>query len=149
MKKIVFVAALMASVMGLKSQNCEQLMLPYFRGDADAMAAYPQEKLEWRCAFARAAFYVSDTVPAGVDVYPITEVRSKADGTNLPADFVVDLSTLSFYAYTFNDVQLRYPRGNVTVCFSTPASEHQYLVLRSVDDMFAKAEELYNKEREL
>ena len=91
MKKIVFVAALMASVMGLKAQNCEQLMLPYFSGDADAMAAYPQEKLEWRCAFARAAFYVSDTVPAGVDVYPITEVQSYADGTNLPADFVVDL----------------------------------------------------------
>ena len=41
MKKIVFVAALVASVMGLKAQNCEQLMLPYFRGDADAMADYP------------------------------------------------------------------------------------------------------------
>lgn len=147
MKKIVFVAALMASVMGLKSQNCEQLMLPYFSGDADAMAAYPQEKLEWRCAFARAAFYVSDTVPAGVDVYPITEVQSYADGTNLPADFVVDLSTLSFYAYTFKEVQLRYPRCNVTVCFSTPASEHQYLVLRSVDDMFAVADEIFKNER--
>ncbi len=149
MKKIVFVAALMASVMGLKAQNCEQLMLPYFRGDADAMAAYPQEKLEWRCAFARAAFYVSDTVLAGVDVYPITEVQSYADGTNLPPDFVVDLSTLSFYAYTFKEVQLRYPKCNVTIAFSTPASEHQYLILRSINDMFAKAEELYNKEREL
>lgn len=147
MKKIVFVAALMASVMGLKAQNCEQLMLPYFRGDADAMAAYPQEKLEWRCAFARAAFYVSDTVPAGVDVYPITEVQSYADDTNLPADFVVDLSTLSFYAYTFKEVQLRYPKCNVTIAFSTPASEHQYLVLRSVDDMFAVADEIFKNER--
>lgn len=147
MKKIVFIAALMASVMGLKAQNCEQLMLPYFSGDADAMAAYPQEKLEWRCAFARAAFYVSDTVPAGVDVYPITEVQSYADGTNLPEDFVVDLSTLSFYAYTFKEVQLRYPKCNVTIAFSTPASEHQYLILRSINDMYAIAEGQSKMER--
>lgn len=147
MKKIVLIAALMASVIGLKAQNCEQLMLPYFNGDANAMAGYPQEKFEWRCAFARAAFYESDTVPAGAEVYPITEVQSYADGTNLTADFVVDLSTLSFYAYTFKEIQLRYSKCNVTIAFSTPASEHRYLILRSINDMFAMAESQNNKER--
>lgn len=147
MKKIVLIAAMMASVIGLKAQNCEQLMLPYFNGDANAMADYPLEKFEWRCAFARAAFYVSDTVPTGAEVYSITVVQSKSNGINLTSDFVVDLSTLSFYAYTFKEIQLRYQSGNVTICFSTPASEHQYLVLRSVDDMYAVADEIIKNER--
>ena len=147
MKRIVFFVALVASVMGLKAQNCEALVLPYFNGDASAMAEYPQEKIDWLCAFARAAFYESDTVPTGAEVYPITEVQSKADGNNLTAGFIVDLSTLSFYSYTFKEIQLRYQRGNVTICFSTPASEHQYLVLRSVEDMYVVADELIKNER--
>lgn len=133
--------------MGARAQDCETIMLPYFGGNVDAMYSYPQEKFEQRCNFARAAFYVSDTVPAGAEVYPITEVTLIADGKNLAADFVVDLSTLSFYAYSFRDIQLRYPRGNVTIAFSTPASVHQYLILRSIDDMYAIAESQNNKER--
>lgn len=145
MKKIVLLAALMLGAWSLNAQSCETIMLPYFGGDANAMAAYPQEKLEWRCAFARAAFYESDTLPAGVDVYSIAEVQSKADGSYLPQNYVVDLKTLSFYAYNFKEFQLRYANGNVTICFSTPNSEHPYLVLRSVDEMYALAEVQQNK----
>ena len=140
MKKIVLLAALMLGAWSLNAQSCETIMLPYFGGDADAMAAYPQEKLEWRCAFARAAFYESDTLPTGAVVYPITDVVSKADGKNLTQDFRVDLETLSFYAYNFKQFQLGFPKGNVTICFTTPGSEHQYLVLRSIDEMYAYAE---------
>lgn len=145
MKKIVFIAALMLGALGAKAQDCETIMLPYFGGNADAMYSYPQEKLEWRCAFARAAFYVSDTVPAGAKMHSITEVVAKEDGKNLTADFRVDLTTLSYYAYGFKDIQVRYPKGNVTICFPTPSSEHPYLVLRSIDDMYAIADN-QNKE---
>ena len=147
MKKIVFIAALMLGALGANAQNCETIMLPFFGGDVDAMNSYPQEKFEWRCNFARAAFYVSDTVPAGAEVYSIVEVSSKADGKNLPSSFVVDLSTLSYYAYNFKDIQARFPKGNVTICFSTPSSTHPYLVLRSLDEMFAFADRLYNETR--
>ena len=147
MKRIMFFVALVASVMGLKAQNCEALVLPYFNGDASAMAEYPQEKFDWQCCYARAAFYVSDTVPAGAVVYSITEVVSKDDGKNLSAAFIVDLSTLSYYAYNFHDIQLRYRKCNVTIAFSTPASEHQYLVLRSIDETYALSEILFIQTR--
>ena len=121
------------------AQNCETLVLPFFGGDVARMASYPEEKLEWRCRYARNAFYESDTVPAGVEVFGIAEVVEKATGMNLPADFKVDLSRLSYYAYNFYDFQTRYRRGNVTVCFSTPGSAHPYLVLRSIDETHRRA----------
>ena len=140
MKRIVFLVALMMGAISLKAQSCETIMLPYFNGDVMAMNDYPDEKFEWRCAFARAAFYVSDEIPAGAEVYQITSVVSKEDGVSLPQDYQVDLTTLSYYAYNFKELQLQYPKGNVTICFSTPASEHPYLVLRSLDEMYAIAE---------
>lgn len=135
----------MLGAMGAKAQSCETIMLPYFGGDVDAMNSYPQEKFEWRCNYARAAFYESDTVPAGAVMYSITEVERKADGKNLPSSFTVDLTTLSYYAYNFRDIQSRYLKGNVTICFSTPSSGHPYLVLRSIDDMYAIAEGINNE----
>lgn len=140
MKRIVFLAALLMGALGAKAQSCETLVLPFFNWDVNAMNEYPEEKFEWRCAYARAAFYESDTIPAGAEVYSISEVVSKEDGNNLTQDFQVDLKTLSFYAYNFVSFQQQYPRGNVTICFTTPASEHPYLVLRSIDEMYYAAE---------
>lgn len=130
----------MMGAISLKAQSCETIMLPFFNGDVMAMNNYPDEKFEWCCAYARAAFYVSDEIPAGAEVYQITSVVSKEDGVSLPQDYQVDLTTLSYYAYNFKELQLQYPKGNVTICFATPASEHPYLVLRSLDEMYAIAE---------
>ncbi len=130
----------MMCALGMKAQSCETIMLPFFNGDVEAMNAYPAEKLEWRCAYGRAAFYVSDTIPAGAEVYSISEVVRKEDDRNLTQDFLVDLTTLSYYAYNFGAFQLQYPKPNVTICFTTPASEHPYLVLRSINEMYAYAE---------
>lgn len=121
---------------GANAQNCEAIMLPYFGGDADRMAEYPAEKLDWRCRYARNAFYESDTVPLFAYVYSIAEVQNLTTGEKLTEDFVVDLSTLSYYAYNFNQLQLQYKSPKVTICFRTPASAHPYLVLRSITDMF-------------
>lgn len=126
---------LLAAFGGVKAQNCEALVAPRFGYNADRMAACPSDKLEWYCCYARAAFYESDTLPASADLFSITEVQAINGGAYLPADYVVDLSTLSYYAYTFLYFQQRYPHGDKTLCFSTPSSAHPYLVLRSIDDM--------------
>ena len=133
-------AATLLLVGGAQAQDCEALMLPFFGGNADRMAEYPAEKLEWRCKYAQNAFYVSDTVPAGVEVIPITEVKNKLTGEPISADIKIDLNTFSYYAYTFIDFQVRHKRGNVTYCFSTPASDHPYLVLRSLDEAYFRTE---------
>lgn len=144
MKRFVFLAALFIWAMSVKAQSCETIMLPYFNGDVDAMNSYPEEKFEWRCAFGRAAFYVSDAIPAGAEVYSITAVAGKTDGQHLAENYQVDLTTLSYYAYNFKELQQQYPNVNVTICFTTPASEHPYLVLRSLEEMFAIADSVAN-----
>ena len=133
MKKLVIIAALLMAVAGVKAQDCEALVLPYFGAP---------HKFEWRCAVARFAFYESDTVPRGADVFQITEVKDKFTGKHLPANYQVDLTVLSYYAYNFVDFQLRYPHGDKTICFATLRSAHPYLVLRSIRDMHGMADEM-------
>ncbi len=145
MKKMVIIAALLMAVAGVKAQDCEAIMLPYFGNDATRMARYQTEapyKFEWRCAYAKAAFYESDTVPAGADVFQISEVKEAHSDKLLNSNFVVDMNTLSYYAYNFKDFQLRYPHVDKVVCFSTPGSAHPYLVLRSVVEMHSLANEM-------
>lgn len=145
MKKLVMIAALMMAVAGVKAQDCNAIMLPYFGNDRVRMEVYQTEapyKFEWRCACARAAFYESDTVPAGVEVFRISEVKDVFTGTPMQQNVVIDLSTLSYYAYNFKDFQLRYPHADKAVCFSTPGSAHPYLVLRSLEEMNWLANEM-------
>lgn len=136
---ILAIVACLIVGMGVGAQNCKELLLPFFDGDADEMAHYPKEKLEWRCRYARSAFYESDTVPIGVDVYSITDVKEKESGEMLAEDFKVDLATMSYYAYNFIDFQNRYRRKDITLCFETPGSAHPYLVLRSIEEMLRRA----------
>lgn len=135
MKRAFVIVALLIAAAGLKAQDCETIMLPFFNGDRDRMAEYPAPKLEWRCQFARTAFYVADEVPEGAEVRPIEDVKDVWTGVPLTRDFRVDLSELSFYAYNFELLQLQYKSTRVTLCFETPASEHRYLVLRSIYEM--------------
>ena len=138
MKRFALFGMMLLAVAGMQAQNCEALLLPYF-GSTARMAEYPADKVDWYCSFVHAAFYESDTVPASADLYSISEVQSLATGEHLSSDLVVDLATLSYYAYNFHDFQLRYPTGDKTLCFATPASAHPYLVLRSIDDMTGRA----------
>ncbi len=142
MKRIVIFAALMLAMGagGLKAQDCRALVLPFFNGDEESMNRYPAEKLEWRCQYARNAFYVSDTVPQGAEVKSIAVVRNRQTGEYMAKDIRIDLGTLSYYAYTFSDLQQQYSKGNVTICFSTPGSDHPYLVMRSIDETYLRTE---------
>lgn len=137
-RKMVFALFLMLGTLVVKAQDCEAIMLPYFKGDMQRLVEYRDNaphKYMFRCVYAQSAFYESDTVPAGADLFPISEVKDKFTGVSLPNNYRVDLATLSYYRYTFYDFQHQYPTGDKVLCFSTPGSTHPYLVLRSISDM--------------
>ncbi len=142
-KKLILAVALLLGGLSLQAQDCDALLLPLFRYDSARMADYPSLKRDYRCAYARAAFYESDTVPAGARLYNISEVREKFGTNYLPQNLVVDLSTLSYYAYNFEYFQTLELRPTDVVCFSTPSSAHPYLVLRSIVEMGSLAEQYY------
>ena len=148
MKRVIFAVALVMSAMGLKAQDCDAIMLSYFKGNAEQMELYKSrapEKFAYRCAYSRGAFEESDTVPAGATLYNISDVQELATGKNLPQNFVVDLYTLSYYSYNFGYFQSLHKSVEEKVCFSTPGSQHPYLVVRSIYEMGKIAEEELNK----
>ena len=147
MKRFVLATLFIMAFCTLKAQNCEAIMLPYFGGDTEKLANYPEPKLQWRCAYSHNAFYVSDVIPEGAEIRQLGELKNKMTNQKLTEDFVVDLDNLSYYAYNFQELQLQYPKGNVTICFPTPKSSHAYLVLRSLDETYFRTEfpEKYNK----
>lgn len=148
MKKLVFFAVLFMASFGAYAQDCEAVMLPFFKGNVDGMNNYRSlspEKFEWRCEYARAAFIESDTIPAGLAVYDISEVRSRTTGESLPESFVVDLNVLSYYEYDFFLFQGRNNSVEERVCFRTPGSAHPYLVLRSTYEMSVIADRVFEK----
>ncbi|MBP5341546.1 MAG: hypothetical protein J6Y52_04210 [Bacteroidales bacterium] len=146
MKRLFLLGMLVVTASMASAQNCAALLEPYF-GSAEKTAQFAQEnpeKFAYHCCEARSAFYESDVVPEGAILRSITEVRHRITGESLPADFVVNLTTLSYYAYNFYEgFQAQHYYGNVTYCFSTPSSTHPYLVLRSIDDMKAEAMSLF------
>lgn len=146
MKKIALISAIFLMAFGAKAQDCEAIMLPYFGGDASRMEQYRSEvpmKYNVRCAYARAAFYVSDTIPAGADVYSIADVTDLLTGNRLSSAVVIDLNNFSYYRYDFKEFQVRYPSIEKVLCFTTPGSEHPYLVLRSIHDMMDASDAVY------
>ena len=141
MKRTIILSVLcMMAFGGLRAQNCEAIMLPFFGGNEKLMQECPAPKLEWRCKYSQNAFYVSDQVPEGAVLRSLTELTDKSTGKRLTEDFVVDLETLSYYAYNFLDLQCEYTGDKTVICFPTPKSEHPYLVLRSTHDTFTLTE---------
>lgn len=140
MKRYILSTVLLLASFGVKAQDCREIVLPYFNYDTARMDQYPEPKLDFRCFYSQESFYESDTVPAGVDLFGIQEVADKFTGEHLPADYVVDLATLSYYRYTFSQFQMLYVDAGTTVCFSTPSSTHPYLVLRSMLEANGRAE---------
>lgn len=131
------------------AQNCDAIVLPYFKGDVARMEAYKTmapEKFQYRCLYAFSAFEESDTVPAGADVFPISSVQSVLTEEYLSNDIVVDLFMFSYYAYNFSSFQTAYPNGDKVLYFSTPSSTHPYLVLHSLNEMLRVANEWWESQ---
>lgn len=147
MKKLVIFVALLLAAFGAKAQDCEAIMLPYFKGNMDRLMDYRDlapEKYMYRCIFAQTAFYESDTIPAGAEVMDISNVVEYATGKKLSSNIVIDLNTFSFYAYNFAEIQVRHNSVTERTCFATPRSKHPYLVLRSANEMRDAAEKYLN-----
>lgn len=145
---MVIIAALSMAVAGVRAQDCEALMLPYFGGDLEQLTDYRDnapEKYMYRCAYAQSAFYESDTVPLGAEVLDISQVVEWSTGEKLSRDIIIDLNTFSFYAYNFNQIQVRHDSVTERTCFATPGSQHPYLVLRSANEMTELTEEIVGR----
>lgn len=140
MKRIILVAILLTTTIGIKAQNCEALLLPHFNNDAAILQSIDDAKLDIMCRYARSAFYESDVIPDGAQVLAITEVKDKFSGLPLTENVVIDLNTLSYYQYNFLDLQHQYTNLWTTICFPTPASAHPYLVLRSLNEMYDRTQ---------
>lgn len=130
MKKFLLFVMLAMGFSMSYAQDCEVIMLPYFGNNVQKLQSYPAEKLAIRCAFARFSFTVADELGDEAYLYDISEVKNRFSGENLPADYKVNLDSLSYYGYNFDWFQGQHPYQ--TVYFRTPGSEHRYLVLRSM-----------------
>ena len=135
MKKIIAVAAMLMAFGGLKAQDCDAIMLPFFKGDMQRMEEYKAvapEKFEYRCMISQSMMDVSDTIPQGALNFNINELTDILTGEKLSVSFVVDLNVMSFYQYSFYDFLTQIPqREEGIICFSTPSSEHPYLLVFS------------------
>lgn len=127
-KLLCFLAILFFCAGGtLSAQDCEAIVLPMMKNDASRLAQYPSDKIAYHCTFSQLSFEVSDTLPAGVPVYEINEVRDVFTGVSMDKNVKVDLNTLSYYQYDFNRFQGMH--ANEYIYFHTVGSEHLYLVL--------------------
>lgn len=141
MKRTIILSVLcLMAFGGVNAQNCEAIMLPFFGGNKQKMQEYPQPKFEWRCKYSQNAFYVTDQVPEGAEAHALSELVDKLTGEKLSDNFVVDLDYLSYYQYNFMDLQLHSPKGDASIYFPTPKSEHKYLVVRSCDETYRRTE---------
>lgn len=132
MKKTALLLFALCSFMATafaQTPDCHAIVLPHLGYNEDAYFDMPQEKIDWHCQFSTNSFFVADSLPENARIFNIEQLKSKKDGKNLTAEFVVDLTTMSIYAYNFEDYQIQYPEE--TIFFRTPASEHHYLGVRS------------------
>lgn len=135
MKKIVLtgIMVMMALAGKLQAQDCEYIVGCKYGHNAAAMSLLSPAKLDYYCRLSRNSMYVTNEVPSGARVIAISELKNVRTKEHLPMDFVVNMDSMSFYAYNFNDFQAM--ERNETVYFSTPNSEYPYLALRSYKDM--------------
>lgn len=115
------------------AQNCEAIVLPLYNNDIQRLNQVPADKIEYRCVFSHFSFDVADELPSGVTALAISQVRDNYTGQFMTDDVQIDLNVLSYYQYDFSRFQILYPQQEIY--FSTPASEHPYLVLHELSDV--------------
>lgn len=141
MKKIlyslIFASAVVLSA-NLQAQDCEEIVLPHVGYNRAKLELMPKEKVQWYCTYSKSSFFLTNDIPAGSVVMDIRDVVYKRTGEHLKADFVVDLTTLSYFAYNFEEFQ--YQNYNKTIYFHTPNSTYKYLGLYTKEDTYKRAE---------
>lgn len=148
MKKILSALLLIPAIaftINANAQNCDEIVLPHVNYDRAKLEQMPQDKIQWYCNFSRNSFFVTNEVPAGAIVHDIRDVVNKRTGAKVGDGFVVNLATLSYYAYNFDEFQ--YQNYDKTVYFHTPGSPYRYLGLYTINETHRRVNALV-KERE-
>lgn len=133
MRKLFFTAivALLFCSAAAQAQNCESIVTPLLEQMGTTKDYYPAEKIEHFCTFSHQAFYLTDKVPDASLVYDITDLTQWGTDGHPAADMVIDLSTLSFWRYNFQNFQ----KVDRTVYFRLGrGNSHKYLALRSYNE---------------
>lgn len=139
MKKVFAVAllALIATCFGkiqAQSRDCNAIVLPHVAYNQEVLDEMAPEKIDWYCRYSQSAFFFTNSVPSGAPVYQITDLKNNRTGNYVASDFKVDLNTLSFYAYNFNEYQYRHI--NDTVYYRLGSNnEARYLGVRTYLEM--------------
>ncbi len=131
MKKAIFIGLfIMTTLFGSAyAQDCEYIVAGKYHYNMELVQQLPRAKVDYHCRFSRNNLFVTNEVPRGAKVYSITELKNQYTGDYLPSSFVVNLDSISYYAYDFAKFQdFRY---NESVYFSTPGSQYHYLGLRA------------------
>ncbi|MBP5536167.1 MAG: hypothetical protein J6X62_05175 [Bacteroidales bacterium] len=141
MKKTVFILMLMLAVAmaaNAQTRDCRQIVLPHVGFNQSHLNMMSEEKLQWHCTYSEQSFFETDALPAGAVVYDISVLVDLRTGDNVSSSFVVNLTTLSYYAYNFGDFQGL--NGDMTIYFRTPSSRHAYLGVYSAQEAFERTE---------
>ena len=133
MKRILLTILLLTVFsVSLCAQNCDEIVLPHVNYDRAKLEQMPKDKVQWYCNFSRNSFFVTNDVPAGSVVHDIRDVVYKKTGAKIGEGFVVNLESLSYYAYNFSEFQ--YQNYEKTIYFHTPGSTYKYLGLYSINE---------------
>ena len=133
MKRILLTILLLTVFsVSLCAQNCDEIVLPHVNYDRAKLEQMPKDKVQWYCNFSRNSFFVTNDVSAGSVVHDIRDVVYKKTGAKIGEGFVVNLESLSYYAYNFSEFQ--YQNYEKTIYFHTPGSKYKYLGLYSINE---------------
>lgn len=141
MKRVILIGIFAMTLLAgkLQAQNCEYIVGAKYGYNMKTIAEMPKEKLYWCCRFSTNKLFEADTVPRGARVYNISEVKNIMTQETLPDDFVVNMDSLSCYAYDFD--YFHPTTDGEPVYFRTPNSAKPFLGVRSFEAARAMTEE--------
>lgn len=137
--RLLSVCIFICLAMTVTAQNCHQLVSPHF--SEDVYNSMPDEKLDYYCRYAQAAFYKTNELPDSAIVYQISDVVNKQTNVALPQTVQIDLNTFSIFAYNFDSFQHRH--WDKEVYFETSDTTNRYLVLRSIRTIYHIVDDSY------
>lgn len=136
MKKTVFTLLTLAMMLvcgEVMAQDCDAIIAPLAQRRGLTPENYNAEKLMYFCVRARSFFYFTDNAPEGAKVFNLSEVVNNETQEPIPANFIPDLNTFSYYAYNFEQLQIQF--NYQTLFFRLPrGAEYKYLACRSFSD---------------
>ena len=133
MKKALIITAalfMLGLANPIKAQDCEAIIDPYLTTRGFDPATYPADKMDYFCRVSQNAFYMVNTLPNDAIVYNLHDVTDKISGKKIPKNFIVDLTTFSFWGYNFMDFQVRHKNATIYYRLS-PNNSARYLAVRN------------------